>query len=121
LIKAESLITSLSKEKTRWKQLSEDLSVDLVNLTGDILVSAGLIAYLGAFNSLYRDEILAIWVQLSTDRKIPNSGKFSLSKTLGDPVEIRQWNLWSLPSDDFSVDNAIITKTARRWPLFIDP
>jgi len=121
LIKAESLITSLSKEKTRWKQLSEDLSIDLVNLTGDILVSAGLIAYLGAFNSLYRDEILAIWVQLSTDRKIPNSGKFSLSKTLGDPVEIRQWNLWALPSDDFSVDNAIITKTARRWPLFIDP
>jgi dynein heavy chain len=89
LIKAESLINSLAKEKTRWKALSEELSVDLVNLTGDILISAGLIAYLGAFNSLYRDEILAIWVKLSTERKIPNSGKFSLSKTLGNPVEIR--------------------------------
>lgn len=121
LIKAESLITSLSKEKTRWKALSEQLTVDLVNLTGDILISAGLIAYLGAFNSLYRDEILAIWVKLSTERNIPNSGKFSLIATLGDPVEIRQWNLWALPSDDFSIDNAIITKTARRWPLFIDP
>lgn len=121
LIKAESLINSLAKEKTRWKALSEELSIDLVNLTGDILVSAGLIAYLGAFNSLYRDEILAIWVKMSTERKIPNSGKFSLSKVLGNPVEIRQWNLWALPSDDFSIDNAIITKTARRWPLFIDP
>lgn len=58
---------------------------------------------------------------MSTERKIPNSGTFSLKAVLGNPVEIRQWNLWALPSDDFSVDNAIITKAARRWPLFIDP
>jgi len=121
LIKAESLINSLAKEKTRWKALSEELSIDLVNLTGDVLISAGMIAYLGAFNSVYRDEVADKWVKKSSEFKIPNSGTFSLKRVLGKPVEIRQWNLWALPSDDFSVENAIITKTARRWPLFIDP
>ena len=97
------------------------MAVDLVNLTGDVLISAGMIAYLGAFNSVYRDEVAAKWVKESSDRKIPNSGQFSLKRVLGNPVEIRTWNLQSLPSDDFSIENAIITKTARRWPLFIDP
>lgn len=40
---------------------------------------------------------------------------------LGDPVKIRAWNLAGLPSDAFSVQNAIITSKARRWPLNIDP
>jgi dynein heavy chain len=121
LIKAESLIGSLSKEKERWDQLSKDLSVDLVNLTGDVLIASGMIAYLGAFNSSYREELANEWVKGSSERKIPNSGEFSLKRVLGNAVEIRQWNLQQLPSDDFSVENAIITKTARRWPLFIDP
>jgi dynein heavy chain len=80
-----------------------------------------MIAYLGAFNSSYREELAAEWVKGSSDRKIPNSGEFSLKRVLGNAVEIRTWNLQQLPSDDFSVENAIITKTARRWPLFIDP
>jgi dynein heavy chain len=121
LIKAESLIGSLSKEKERWDQLSKDLSVDLVNLTGDVLIASGMIAYLGAFNSSYRNELAEEWVKGSSQRHIPNSGEFSLKRVLGNAVEIRTWNLQQLPSDDFSVENAIITKTARRWPLFIDP
>lgn len=94
MIKAESLINSLSKEKVRWKALAETLSIDLINITGDVLISAGMIAYLGAFNSLYRDEVTQIWVEGSTQRAIPNSGTFSLKRVLGDPVEIRQWGLW---------------------------
>jgi dynein heavy chain len=121
LIKAESLIGSLSKEKERWDQLSKDLSVSLVNITGDVLIASGMIAYLGAFNSSYRDELAAQWVKGSSERNIPNSGAFSLKSVLGNAVEIRTWNLQQLPSDDFSIENAIITKTARRWPLFIDP
>jgi dynein heavy chain len=55
------------------------------------------------------------------DREIPNSGAFSLQRVLGDAVAIRNWTLDGLPSDAFSVENAIITSKARRWPLFIDP
>ena len=40
---------------------------------------------------------------------------------LGDPVKIRAWNIDGLPSDNFSVENAIIINNSRRWPLFIDP
>jgi dynein heavy chain len=36
-------------------------------------------------------------------------------------VLIRDWNIAGLPTDNFSTENAIIVKNARRWPLMIDP
>jgi len=39
--------------------MSEKLAITYVNLTGDVLISSGMIAYLGAFNSVFRDELAA--------------------------------------------------------------
>jgi len=80
-----------------------------------------MIAYLGAFSSVYRDQLTVDWVKKCQDQEIPNSGSFSLSKTLGDPVQIRDWCIDGLPSDSFSIENAIITYKTSRWPLYIDP
>jgi len=66
--------------------MSEDLAVTYVNLTGDVLISSGMIAYLGAFTSVFREELAADWVMNCEEREIPNGGKFSLEKVLGDPV-----------------------------------
>ncbi len=39
-----------------------------------------------------------------------------------DLITIGSWtNRDKLPNDDFSIDNAIILKNSRRWPLMIDP
>lgn len=92
-----------------------------VKLTGDVLISSGMIAYLGAFTSVYRSDLAAEWVALCEEKEIPNSGKFSLEGVLGNPVLIRNWGLFGLPNDSFSVENAIINNKTRRWPLFIDP
>jgi len=121
LIKAESLIKGLGGEKTRWKAESERLAIVYENLTGDVLISSGMIAYLGAFTSVYRESLAAEWVSLCESKKIPNSGKFSLERVLGNPVVIRNWGLAGLPNDAFSIENAIINDKTRRWPLFIDP
>jgi dynein heavy chain len=91
------------------------------NLTGDVLVSSGMIAYLGAFTALFRVELSDLWVKLCEEKHIPNSGKFSLEKVLGNAVQIRNWSLFGLPNDSFSIENAIINDKTRRWPLFIDP
>ena len=49
LIRAESLISGLGGEKSRWKAESERLAIVYKNLTGDVLISSGMISYLGAF------------------------------------------------------------------------
>jgi dynein heavy chain len=121
LIKAKSLISGLGGQKVAWKEESVRLAEVYVNLTGDVLISAGVIAYLGAFTAKFRTEICADWVEKCAAEKIPNSGEFSLVTVLGDQVKIREWGLYSLPNDTFSLENAIINDNTGRWPLFIDP
>jgi dynein heavy chain len=66
--------------------MSQTLGEVFINLTGDVLISSGMIAYLGAFTSVYREDLAAQWVTLCAEKEIPNSGKFSLERVLGDPV-----------------------------------
>ena len=54
LTRAETLIGGLGGEKTRWMQAAKDLTHQYDNLIGDILLSAGIIAYLGAFTAVFR-------------------------------------------------------------------
>uniref|UniRef100_A0A8C0ZKM8 Dynein axonemal heavy chain 12 n=1 Tax=Cyanistes caeruleus TaxID=156563 RepID=A0A8C0ZKM8_CYACU len=121
LERAEKLIGGLGGEKTRWNQAAYDLQEEYDNLTGDILISAGVIAYLGAFTAGFRQECIKDWSKLCKEKEIPCSENFSLSKNLGDPIKIRAWNIAGLPTDVFSVDNGVIVDNSRRWPLMIDP
>lgn len=54
LTRAETLIGGLGGEKSRWMQAAKDLTHQYDNLIGDILLSGGVIAYLGAFTALFR-------------------------------------------------------------------
>ncbi|XP_061590831.1 dynein axonemal heavy chain 12 [Cololabis saira] len=121
LERAEKLIGGLGGEKTRWSKAADDLQDTYDNLTGDVLISAGVIAYLGAFTTGFRQDCTKSWTKLCQSRNIPSSDNFSLSKTLGDPIQIRAWNIAGLPSDSFSVENGVIVTNSRRWPLMIDP
>uniref|UniRef100_A0AAQ5X8M4 Dynein axonemal heavy chain 12 n=1 Tax=Amphiprion ocellaris TaxID=80972 RepID=A0AAQ5X8M4_AMPOC len=121
LERAEKLIGGLGGEKTRWSEAADDLQNTYDNLTGDVLISAGVIAYLGAFTAGFRQDCTKLWTKLCQSKNIPSSDDFSLSKTLGDPIKIRAWNIAGLPSDSFSIDNGVIVSSSRRWPLMIDP
>ncbi|XP_030830748.1 dynein heavy chain 7, axonemal isoform X1 [Strongylocentrotus purpuratus] len=121
LERAEQLIGGLGGEKDRWNQSAADLGKLYINLTGDVLISSGLVAYLGAFTSAYRLDQIKEWFTEVSTNGIPTSTEFSLSNTLGDQVQIRAWNIAGLPTDSFSVENGIIISNARRWPLMIDP
>uniref|UniRef100_A0A8B9RKW4 Dynein axonemal heavy chain 7 n=1 Tax=Astyanax mexicanus TaxID=7994 RepID=A0A8B9RKW4_ASTMX len=121
LDRAEQLIGGLGGEKTRWSETALNLGELYNNLTGDILISAAIVAYLGAFTSSYRQIARDEWIELCKARKIPCSKNVSLMNTLGEPVKIRSWNIAGLPSDSFSIDNAIIISNSNRWPLMIDP
>ncbi|KAE9216083.1 Dynein heavy chain 6, axonemal [Phytophthora fragariae] len=61
LVRAERLIDSLGEEQGRWKECAENLAKDMINLVGDMILSAGCIAYLGPFTSEYRHELQAKW------------------------------------------------------------
>lgn len=77
-------------------------------LTGDVIIASGVIAYLGPFTMPFRVQQVTEWVELCTNLEVICTKDFQLRDVLGDPVLIRDWNIFGLPSDLFSIDNGII-------------
>ena len=122
LVRAGLLTTGLAEEGVRWKATVERFDKQILSLTGDVLLSSACISYYGAFTGTYRAEMVAWWLQTCISKAIPCSGEgFSLMQTMGDPVQVRDWNINGLPTDAVSTDNAILVTRGKRWPLMIDP
>ena len=121
LERASKLIDGLKDEKIRWAEEAKNLEEKYKNCIGDLVLSSGIIAYLGIFTGVYRSGCIDSWVQLVKSYSIPSSHDFSLQRILGDQVKIRDWTMSNLPNDFFSIDNAIIMDYSSRWPLMIDP
>ncbi|KAL3321293.1 Dynein heavy chain 3, axonemal, partial [Cichlidogyrus casuarinus] len=121
LDRAEKLISGLGGEKARWTEAAAMLKERYENITGDVLLSAGVVAYLGAFTVDFRTGIQEQWRAQCTSLNIPCTKVFRISDTLGEPVKVRFWNICGLPVDSFSTDNGIIVTNSNRWSLCIDP
>ena len=93
----------------------------LEHLAGDVLISAGTVAYLGPFTGEFRAELVKEWVTFLDRRKVPRTAAPDLVTAYGDPVTVRNWQIFGLPRDSLSTENAIVAQFTKRWPLFIDP
>lgn len=86
LRRAEKLLGGLSGEAVRWKESQRQLQLDLTNLTGNILLAAASISYLGPFTYEYRQKMLADWVIACNEQNIPVSPNFQLPRILTEEV-----------------------------------
>ena len=124
---ANILNSSLGSEKEEWKKKKENLTTFAKNIIGDILISSGIISYLGAFTKAYRESIIFEWATKIKDSKIPisfgeNQDPNDIMRAIiGDDMEIETWKSQNLPNDNFSIDNALIMQQSRRYCLLIDP
>lgn len=64
---------------------------------------------------------MQLWQERAKELDIPFDEKYSIDKTLGEPLVLREWMLQGLPSDYISLENAIFIKKGYRWPLIVDP
>ncbi|XP_068576471.1 dynein axonemal heavy chain 1 [Cebidichthys violaceus] len=121
LVRADKLINGLADENVRWKETMQHLDDLVNNVAGDVLLSAGYVAYLGPFTGEYRAAISEEWLHCFKELSVPHTDEPNMINTIGDPVKIRSWQISGLPKDNLSVENGVIAQYSLRWPLFIDP
>ena len=121
LARATKLISGLADEKVRWAEEIGNLKEKEESVLGDIVLSSGIVAYMGMSDSESRRRLTKKWKKLCSDCSIAVHDGYSLQNTLGDDVQIRGWHIAKLPRDDFSISNAIMMDVSDRWPLMIDP
>jgi len=111
----------LKDEEKNWEKSLEYNKEFKKCLVGDVIISSGIIAYLGVFSSDFRTEAIKSWMELMNSFEIQSTDNFSLQVVLGDNVKIQKWHVDQLPQEQVAIDNGIIMENSERWPLMIDP
>ena len=119
LSRAQKIISGLGDEKDRYMKEAEKQAEILHNAIGDSLLSAAHFSHLSAFTQKYRKQLLECWRMEMTS--ISSSTNFELNSSMGDDAVIEEWKLQGLPSDSFSVDNAVIIDYSSHWVMILDP
>jgi len=119
--RARDLVDLLKNEGKRWQEHLNNLQDRHKNFLGDVIISSGMIAYLRAFPESYRNSFVKTWNDRLVVFGISKSDTFSLFDTLYDSMQLFIWKKQKLPTDNKSIENAIMMDNSDRWPLFIDP
>jgi dynein heavy chain len=122
LVSASKLIDGLASERTRWTADVERLGSQLERTTGDCLLAASFLSYLGPFTIDYRQTLLnEVWQKDVLARKVPLTQPLAVEEQLTTDATVQKWNAEGLPSDPQSIWNGILTTRGSRFPLCIDP
>ena len=116
-------MAGLKGEKVAWSESLKKLRSDSKSITGDIFMTACALAYMSPFPKLYRNNKFRPKVlKLLKKAMIITQKEATLTDIIGDPITIGIWcNLFTLPADDFSIENAVMIDNCTAWPLLIDP
>jgi dynein heavy chain len=119
--RASLLTTGLSEERGLWSEKLGDLESHFGTLVGDTFLVAAAITYFGPFTLELRRALWERWVQSCKDAGLVTSPDFSIAGRMATPAQVRDWSIMGLPSDQHSVENAVLTLKAPKWPLLVDP
>lgn len=124
IVLANRLVGGLASEKIRWGEAVSKFKEQETTLTGDVLLAAAFISYVGSFSKKYRQELWdAKWLPYfkESNLKIPLSSDLDPLGLLTTSADIAKWNNEGLPTDRVSLENASMVVNCKRWPLIIDP
>lgn len=108
MVRASKLVVLLKDEGIRWKENIGTIAEEIERLVGNVFLSCACISYFGPFTGTYRTKMVSAWVEECLELGIPTSEDFNLVNILGDPLELRSWNIATLPSDNVSSENGIL-------------
>ncbi|KAI4840996.1 dynein heavy chain [Plasmodium brasilianum] len=116
-----NLIENLKSEKERWSETFINLEAASETFVGDCLIAAAFCAYIGFFEHYERQKLKKTWGEIIKMHNIKHRYDLSFIEFLSKPSERLQWIANELPSDDLSIENAIIINNYIRYPMIIDP
>ena len=119
---AQRLVGGLSSENVRWGQEIEKLRMNALTLTGDCMLAAGFVSYVGSFDQQLREQLWKHkWTNDLKERNIPMTEDSDPLTILTNEGNNAKMITEGLPSDRISIENGAIVTNCKRWPLMIDP
>jgi len=119
---ANRLLKGLETEQDRWTEDAATFASRRLKLVGDVALAGGFVTYCGPFNSEFRDKITQEnFMREIRELKLPANERVNMVEFLVDEGTVGEWSLEGLPSDELSIQNAIMVTRSSRYPLMVDP
>ncbi|CAK9086367.1 Dynein gamma chain [Durusdinium trenchii] len=119
---ANRLLKGLETEQDRWTEDAANFATRRLALVGDVALAGGFVTYCGPFNSEFRDKITQEnFMHDIQQLKLPANDRVNIVEFLVDEGTVGEWSLQGLPSDELSIQNAIMVTRSSRYPLMVDP
>lgn len=119
---ANRLLKGLETEQDRWTEDAATFASRRLKLVGDVALAGGFVTYCGPFNSEFRDKITQEnFMHEIREQKLPANERVNMVEFLVDEGTVGEWSLEGLPSDELSIQNAIMVTRSSRYPLMVDP
>merc|ERR1719265_100778 len=118
---ANKLLLGLAGENKRWGEDSRNFALRRNRLVGDVAAVCAFVSYVGPFNTEFRNMLYTDFVTSCHKKGVPAHDHVVPVDFLIDQGTIGEWALEGLPSDDLSIQNAIMVTRSSRYPLMIDP
>lgn len=119
---AQRLVGGLASENVRWGKEIEKLREKALSLSGDCMLAAGFVSYVGAFDQELREELWKVqWTNDLKSRNVPMTENSDPLDLLTDASKTATMITEGLPSDRVSIENGSVVMNCKRWPLIIDP
>jgi len=115
------LIANLASEQERWSGGIRDFETRLQTMMGDALLAGATLAYAGFFDQTYRQRLVDTWTDHLRGAAIGFQPELAVPAYLASAEETLGWHAHGLPTDALCLQNAVMLKRHRRWPLVIDP
>ena len=120
--RATELTNRLTEEEARWSRQSADIETEMSRLVSTVFLASAYVAYCGPFTANFRASLCLGWRKLLKAANLPEpDDPFTLQKHISDHVTVLKWLKDGLPSDQVSIENAVIMDNADSCPLLIDP
>jgi dynein heavy chain 2 len=116
LNKAKSLLLKLTGEKIRWQAQIDELKLQNDNIPYNSLLSAAFITFMPYYNEAVRERMMKNWIKI-----VKVKDTFSLIRFLLTESDILKLKAAGLPTDNLSLENAIVVQQSAKTTLIIDP
>ena len=119
---AEKLLIGFNSETLRWKEELDHMEQCENELIGNCLLVGAFLAYSSPFSYEIRQDLFhKQWKKHLNEKNILVTDNFQIQNFLSSNVEISEWTSQGLPTDEFSIQNGILTLYTNRFPYCIDP
>ena len=112
---AENLVGKLEGEHKRWSGQVGEMARELEQLPKRVVLAAGFITYLSQAPEDQRRNMLGNWMDAT------GLESFNLRQFLSSESEQLVWKGEGLPSDDLSMENAMVILQSEQCPFLVDP